>query len=389
MGTGWRGTLARVARGALRRAGAGVPTSPPGAPSPGIDQDPAEREAARVELALSVLHALESSVAGVPRREHPVDFLALGRAVRRPDLPASVAHILPASLRGDWEDEEGVRRLGLPLAADAVVLAKYDLASRVKLRAGYAEQALAVAVHPDRDDGTSGVARAARSAEVVGQHAPGLAPTLHTSGELRGGYVYLVEAWVGGVPLGSGRRLAEELPDLLEGLARVHRGYGVRPVPASELWPRFAEQWAAVRDAGLVGTELDEAVVRLVRQDRTVRVSWTHGDLAASNILATPVGLVVIDWEQAAERPIMFDGARLQLFASRPARTQELLSTTWGEDQQPGGYRPAEELALLHARFLCDAPRRLARMAGHRREEIYARQLSRQTTLLAQLVASD
>lgn len=387
MGTPWRHAVARAARGLLRRPSAGARTSRPGAPSPPIARlDPAQREAARVDEALTVLHGLESSVTSVPSRDEAVPFLALGRVVRRPDLPARVAHVVPPSLRGGWEDREGVRTLDLPLAADAVVLAKYDLAARVKLRAGYARQALAVAVHPGGADGTSGATRAASSAQVVARHAPGLAPTHHDSGELPGGYHYLVEAWVDGTPLASDRRLAEELPHLLAGLARVHQGYGVQARSAGELWPRFAEQWAAVREAGLVEADVDAAVVALVEQDRTVRVSWTHGDLAPSNILATQTGLVVIDWEQAAERPVMFDGARLQLFASRPERTRELLESLWAHGQVSGGYRPAEELALLHARFLCGAPRRLERMAGHPREAVYARQLRRQTRLLTQLV---
>lgn len=389
MGTGWRATAARVTRGVLRRVAASAPTSRPGSPSPAIDLTPAEREAARVDEALAVLHGLESTVGVVPSRDEPVPFLALGRAVRRPALSPSLTHILPPRLRGEWTELEGVHELDLALAADAVVLAKYDLASRVKLRAGYAEQALAVAVHPDRGDGASGATRAARAAEVVARHAPGLAPAMHDSGTLPGGYLYLVEAWVDGEPLASDRRLAEELPDLLAGLARVQQGYGVQARPASGLWPRFAEQWAAVREAGLVEPEVDAAVVALIEQDRPVRVSWTHGDLAPSNVLATGSGLVVIDWEQAAERPVMFDGARLQLFASRPVRTRDLLETLWDHGQVPGGYRPAEELALLHARFLCDAPRRLERMAGHRREAVYTRQLRRQTAILTQLVTSD
>lgn len=388
MGTGWRGTAARVARGVLRRVGAGAPTSRPGAPSPAIDLSPAEREAARVDEALAVLHTLESTVAQVPARTEPVDFLALRRAVRRPVLAPSLAHILPPRLRGDWDEQEGVRELELPLAADAVVLAKYDVAPRVTLRAGYAAAGLAVAVHPTRRDGTSGATRATRSAEVVARYAPDLAPVLHASGELPDGYLYLVEGWVDGEPLASDRRLAEELPPLLASLARVHQGYGVQQRAAGEVWPRFREQWAAVRDAGLVGADLDDAVVRLLDRNGSVRVSWTHGDLAPSNILATADGLVLIDWEHGSERPIMFDGARLQLFASRPARTLELLEAVWGRGPAATAYSTAEELALQHARFLCDAPARLERMAGHRRESTYARQLRRQTDLLAQLVTT-
>jgi Ser/Thr protein kinase RdoA (MazF antagonist) len=216
----------------------------------------------------------------------------------------------------------------------------------------------------------------------VSRHAPGLAPTLRASGELEG-YRYLVEDWVRGRPLGSGRRLAEELMALLQPLARLHAGYGVQLRSASDLWPQFGPEWEVVRDVGLVGPEVAEALRDLLAQDRRLRVSWTHGDPAASNVLATAEGLTVIDWEHARERPVMFDGARLHLFAADPPRTVQSLVDAWGAAQGLDCYGPLEELALLHARFVCHAPSRIARMAGHPRSEVYARQVERQVERLA------
>lgn len=313
----------------------------------------------------------------------------MDRVLRRPDLPPLLTHLVPASLRGSWENRQDVRRLALPLAADAVVLAKLDLGARVKLRAGYASAGLGVAVHPAGRQGTSGATRAARSYGIISQHASGLAPVLRGVGELPGGYHYLAEDWVQGRPLVSGQRLADALEPLLAALTQIHAGYGVQLRRASELWPHFPAQWGAVRDTGVVDDSLYTSLAALLGQDREVRVSWTHGDLAPSNIFTTAHGLVLIDWEQAGERPIMFDGARIHLFAAQPRRTQQLLTDVWDCDRTTaGGYHPSEELALLHARLLSDAPARLTRMTGHPRLDTYRRQLDRQAGLLADLLTT-
>ncbi|WP_122261089.1 phosphotransferase family protein [Ornithinimicrobium cerasi] len=384
MGRDWRERSRRVGGAVLRRARRGL--TAPAPPAPPVTT-PQQRQDARVEEALAAVGAVEASDAGLPATTSPVALLALDRVVRRPDLPARLTHLVPASLRGSWEGRAGVRPLEAPVAADAVVLAKFDLGSRVKLRAGYAEAGLALAVQPRRADGTSGVTGAARSAEMVNRHVPGLAPTLHAVGTLDGGYDWLVEDWVEGEPLVSDHRLAAHLDPLLERLAELHRGHGVRHARPAEVWGEsFLQQWGTVRDEGLVSDAVGGAVARLVAADRLLRVSWTHGDLAASNVLLTDRGLVVIDWEHAAERPVMYDGARLHLFAADPARTVGRIRALWGGEPARSTYPPEQELAILHARLVCNAPRRLARLADHPRREIYVRQLARQTDLLAGLL---
>lgn len=379
MGTGWRAVVASVGRATMRRARRGPGEDAAAAPTAGA------RLRARVDEAVGLVRAVEAREPALPHRPDPRLFLALDRVVRRPELDDALRHLVPSKLAGDWDSREGVRRLQLALAADALVLGKLDLATRVKLRAGYAAAGLALAVQPVRRDGSCGVTNAVRSYEVVSRHVPGLAPRLHASGELPG-YRYLVEEWVEGQPLASARRLAEELPALLESLALVHAGYGVRLRPASELWPRFPSEWETVRASGLVAPEVAEAVVDLLAQDRRLRVSWTHGDLAASNVLATRSGLTAIDWEHARERPVMFDGARLHLFAANPSSTVQRLVDAWGAAGDGSSYAPLDELALLHARFVCHAPARIARMAGHRRSAVYARQVQRQVERLGSVL---
>lgn len=84
----------------------------------------------------------------------------------------------------------------------------------------------------------------------------------------------------------------------------------------------------------------------------------------------------------------MHDAAKLHQFTADKEPLLTLLLAEWGcRRRGPGGYGAAEELALLHARFLCRAPSRMAELAGHRREGIYARQVQRQSELLGQVLA--
>lgn len=181
--------------------------------------------------------------------------------------------------------------------------------------------------------------------------------------------------------------MAAHLAQILEGMDQVHRGYGIHTARLSALWGRFAAQWQAVRDAGLVSAEVADSVAELIAQDRRLRVSWSHGDLVASNIMATAEGVTIIDWEHATERPIMHDAAKLHQFTADKEPLLDLLLAEWGRTAATGGYRPAEELALLHARFLCRAPTRMAELAGHQRSRLYARQVTRQVDLLTQTLA--
>ena len=168
---------------------------------------------------------------------------------------------------------------------------------------------------------------------------------------------------------------------------QVHRGYGIHTARPSALWRRFAEQWQVVRDADLVPSEVGHRIAELIADDRRLRVSWSHGDLVASNIMATDHGVTIIDWEHATERPIMHDAAKLHQFTADKEPLLDLLMAEWGRKGGPGGYRPEEELALLHARFLCRAPSRMAELAGHRHSGLYARQVARQVDLLTQTLA--
>lgn len=357
---------------------------------PEIGQDRVlQRQGDRVGAALSVLERLEAAEPALPNTVRPVEFLALDRAVRRPEIADHLRTMLPEPLRGDWDESRAtVHRISAPISADVVVLAKFDLSEQVKFRAAYGAAQCSVAVQPDRKDGTSGIAAAVRSHEIVHRYAPGLIPPMLGHGAADSGQRYLVERWVDGTPLTTSERMAAHLAQVLEGLDQVHRGYGIHTSRPSALWRRFAEQWQAVRDAGLVPTDVGDRVAALIAADRLLRVSWSHGDLVASNIMATDQHVTIIDWEHATERPIMHDAAKLHQFTADKEPLLEVLLAEWGRKAGPGGYRPQEELALLHARFLCRAPSRMAELAGHRRSGLYARQVARQVTLLTQTLDS-
>nr|WP_281497026.1 phosphotransferase [Ornithinimicrobium sp. F0845] len=209
-------------------------------------------------------------------------------------------------------------------------------------------------------------------------------PKLLGHGELGGGLRYLVERWVDGDPLTTRLRMAAHLPQIIEGLSRVHLGYGVHTRRVSEIWHRgFREQWQDVRDAELVPAEQGARVAELIAADKRLRLSWSHGDLVASNVLGTDDGVVIIDWEHAMERPVMHDAAKLHLFAAEKDPLLDLLLEEWGQPEASGGYSAAEELVIVHARFLSRAPVRMAELAGHKREGVYARQVARQADLLS------
>ena len=345
---------------------------------------PAPRSrAARVAEALDVVRRIEEVEPTLPSTTDAATFHSIDRVVRRALLDPARTTMMPKSLRGTWAEDWGGEQTRAAIAADVVVLAKFDLGVQVKLRAGYGEARRSLAVQPVGPDGICGVTNSVRAHEIVSRYAPELMPTMLGHGELDNGLRYLVEEWIHGEPLMTSKRLAEHTTWLLEGLGRVHEGYGVTARPVTALWGvGFGAQWQRVREADLVPDHVGAAVAELIAADRRVRMSWAHGDLVASNVMSTPDGPKVIDWEHAGERPVMHDAAKLHLFAADKLRLLPLLLAEWGQHRARDGYTAAEELALVHAKFLVRAPVRMAELAGHRRSGVYARQVTTQARLL-------
>lgn len=309
------------------------------------------------------------------------------RVVRRPQLPVTAERLIPAPQRSGWgPDADGVQELTARLRADVLVMAKFDIQTAVKLRAAYTHDGLTLAIQPPAATGLNGIQRAVQAHSIVEHHAPGLMPALVSHGELSRGLPYLVERWLDGRSLTSAAQLDEAAPEILAGLSAVHAGYGVRRIPLSahHQSSRVA-RWADVLQTGIIPSELGSWVSHLLERNHGLRWSWSHGDMVASNVLRTPTGIALVDWEHSGEWPIMRDAAKLHLYAGDPERTLGLVLSTFHDSASKSSYTPAEELALSHMEMLLRYPVRSRKLAGHARSAIYERQVARQVERLAQV----
>ncbi|WP_374928993.1 phosphotransferase family protein [Kytococcus sedentarius] len=348
---------------------------------------PGERLAAALDLVIEAEQREQSLPTG-----DPSSVWARGRVVRRPALPEQLVALLPHAEREDWGPHEpDVTVRESPVAADLVVLAKFDVNAGIKLRVAYGE-GLTLAIQPPSPSGLDGIARAVAAHQAVARHAPGFMPALLGHGHLASGMPYLVESWLEGEPLVTGRRLADATPEILQHLAAVHRGLGVDGVPLATHWEHLLGRWEETVATGIVPDRLRTWIDSLLRREGRLRRSWVHGDLVASNAMSTPKGVALIDWEHSQVAPLMNDAAKLHLFSPDPERTlQEALHgfsdapSGSGRLSGPGTYSPAEELALAHAQLISRYPRRRAALEGHPRAEIFEQQIQRQVERLEQV----
>lgn len=349
----------------------------------GVPLPPSDRR----RLALEAVRAVEQLEPTVPSTWRPRVFWTDDRVAVRTGLSDEVRQMLPAP-RDAWTGlPEGLQLVPARVSADAVVLAKLDTGRGVKMRAAYERPGLTVAVQPRGPSGVCGIARSVRAHAVVDRHAPRLMPTLRAHGLLPGGLRYLVEDWVHGPVARNSLELQALLPAILDGLARVHRGHGLLRVPPSRHWgPDLRRRWAATAATEVVPPDVANRVHRLLDKDPPVRVSWTHGDLVASNILTTDDGVVLLDWERSGESAVMNDMAKLHLFSREPDRALGVLLSAWPTTVPAGAASPAEELAIAHAQLLSRYPVRRQALARHHRLPIYERQVRRQVDRLRQVL---
>lgn len=366
------------------------------APRPGDGS--AVEPLARLRESLALVAEAERVDPVLPQRSGDVTLLARDRVVRPAEVPEAVEGVLPPGQGGRWRaGEDGVQSVAAPVAAELVVLGKLDLRRLPKLRAVYPEHRLTLVMQPWNPTGGAGVGRAVRAHKVVGRHAPELIPPMLGHGFLGDGTPYIVERWVPGRPLNNSQRLAEAAPTILAGLAAVHHGHGTTRARLADLWgDALGERWHATVTTGIVPREVDLRVRDLIDRDRTLRCSFVHGDVVASNVLATYDGVVLVDWEHAHEGVLMGDGAKLHLFGADPQRMLDTILATLGNSPSealgggaPEAYTPLEELALCHAQLISRFPRRRARLAGHERAAVYERQVRRQLERLAQVLGRE
>ncbi len=268
-----------------------------------------------------------------------------------------------------------------PVRADAVVIGTDDHGRQARMRGFYGEEQVSVRVQAgSRDPGRShGVSRSVRAAELVAAHCPGLAPALRDHGSVCGGRTaYLVEQIVdGAVPVGTDGVLAA-LTAVARDLGSVQRAVGIEPRRLSSVLPvGFTERWRAVVEDGHVPEDLAAAVDRLLARDDYVDVSFTHGDLVATNIRRFPGGVILVDWEFAGFAPVAFDLAKLHINAGPPGPALDLLDRTLkgAVGHRRGHYTLAEQILLGHVEMIS---RLELRMSKTRRTHRVA-QLERQT----------
>ncbi|WP_289017346.1 phosphotransferase [uncultured Ornithinimicrobium sp.] len=355
----------------------------------GAAAPPAASDEDRTLTALRLVAAIEATEEALPGVAGAVEFAVRGRVARRAGTLDGDTHLVPVGQRDGWRDPVGLRTASATVAADTVVLAKFDLDGQVKARARYADAGLTLSVQPrDVATGVSGVQRVVRAQEVLASAAPRLVPPLVAHGRV-GGSDYVVEGWLDGQPLDNGWAMAEVMPEILQQLVRLYAGYGVAWSAPSAIWSDpMRPLWLAVRESGLVPEDSWREVGLLIDGDLRMRTSWVHGDPVASNILSTSEGLRFIDWEHSRPGPLMVDVAKLHLFSREPDRVLDLLVDLLPGGQgglDPGGAArmgPYEELALMHARHLMGYPARSRRLVGHPRAKVYERQTARQVERL-------
>ncbi len=364
---------------------------------PGGSMHPRPDATDRLDTALAVVAQVEGGEDALPATTERLTFWCRGRVARRPHLPLHVAGLVPARDRSGWgADRTGVQTRTQEVAADLVVLAKFDVGAHTKLRAAYADRALSLAVQPPAPSGVDGIARAVRAYAVVAPHAPSLIPKLVAHGRVLDGLSYLVEEWLDGVSLVTGDELAEAAPEVLAAMNRVREGHGLSLVRVSEHWPLLPQLWQQTAASGLVPEALARWVSTLIAREGLMTASWVHGDLVASNMMATSDGIALIDWEYAHVGPVMSDGAKLHLFSSDPEATLATVLEAFGSTQSRAnaqavsdGYTPTEELALAHANLISHYPLRKARLVGHPRAGVYERQVRRQIVRLGDVYSVD
>lgn len=280
-----------------------------------------------------------------------------------------------------------------PVAADAVLIGKFDRGRQVRMRSFYAEEGLCARIqagsrHPEREHGVS---RSVRAARLVAEHRPGLAPAMRDHGTLFSGRTaYLVEEVVEGRTPRTPTEVAATMTLVAAELAALQRAVGVMSRPLSAVVnPAFHERWRGVVEDGHIPPKLAARVDRLLARDELLEVSFTHGDLVSSNVLRVGDGVVLIDWEYAGTRPVAFDLAKMHVNAGPAGAALERLDTALGGrvGHARGHYSLAEQLTLAHVVVLSRLEARMQRAQEADRLEPLRRQTHKRVKAVRELLA--
>ena len=346
------------------------------------------RTTGRWRRALGVLAAVERRSPALPaallwRRLEASGSVALST----PPHPGLPGGLVPA------EPETATVPITAPVAADAVVIGKFDRGRQVRMRSFYADEGLCARIqagsrHPEREHGVS---RSVRAAQLVAAHRPGLAPVMRDHGTLFAGRTaYLVEEVVEGRSPRTPAEIAATMEVVAAELSVLQRAVGVTSRPLSAVVnPAFRERWRGVVADGHIPPTLAARVDRLIARDELLEVSFTHGDLVSSNVLRVDERVVLIDWEYAATRPVAFDLAKMHVNAGPAGAAVERLDTALGGrvGHASGHYSLAEQLTLAHVVVLSRLEARKERAREADRLEPLRRQTHKRIRAVRELLA--
>ena len=279
------------------------------------------------------------------------------------------------------------------MSADVIELGKFDRPGHLRLRGFYTAAGLTVRVQPAKltDPERDGIARCVAAARLIGAHRPDLMPRMLDHGTVaRGRLGYLVEEAVAGTTPRGPRQVSAAMVRVATELFAIQQAIGIDSRRLSALAePEFPARWRSVVAHGHVRDALGAQVERLIARDAMLEVSFTHGDLVSSNVLDTPRGPVLIDWEYAGEQPIVFDLAKMHVNAGAAGAAAERLAGVWGPaiGQRPDHYSVLEQLALAHAVVLSRHEARAMRAQQAGRNAPLTRQTRRRAHALEELLS--
>lgn len=283
--------------------------------------------------------------------------------------------------------------LTAPVAADAVIIGKFDRGRQARMRAFYAAEGLCARVQAGspRGEREHGVSRSVRASQVVSPHRPGLIPTMVDHGTVLGGRTaYLVERTVHGHNPADPAQIAEAMATVATELGVVQDAVGITEARLSGVVsPRFNERWRGLLEDDQVPSDLAATVDELIARDAFLEVSFTHGDLVTSNVLRTDEGIVLIDWEYAGFSPIAFDLAKMHVNSGPAGPGVDLLADALGGrvGHRRGHYTLVEQLALAHVVVLSRLEVRTRRAMAAQRTEPLQRQTRKRVAALGALLA--
>lgn len=304
--------------------------------------------------ALTWLAGVENHRAGPPatRRPRRVEIQGRRARLRSPRGPRALATGFEPHDAEPLSSDTPIRTLWAPVAADLVLMGKFDVDRHVRLRAFYDDSSQSLRVQGIQWYGRDPISRSLEAARLVAQHSPGLAPPVLGYGRLRGTDLgFLLEQTITGRPLNGASETLRALSQITRSLRQVHQALGIGAQPLSVVaGPSLAQSWQ--RSAGLleVDDSLTETVTDLIVRDLQLDISFGHGDLVRSNVLTDGDRFTLIDWEHAGTRPVAFDLAKLHVNAGGASRATSVLGDALAGSvgAGPRRYSLAQQLALAH-----------------------------------------